>query len=301
MFRRIVCATDFSGTATAAARYAQSVARTFHGKVELVHVWRLPIELADGMTVLNPEVIRASRKAAEEQLAAAAKALGPDVQTKLLEGEPDRALVEHAEKTHADLLVTGTRGRTGLAHIFLGSVAERIVRTSHVPVLTVPEGIKVANDARFAPKHILVPVDLETASREMLKTAVALAATTHGHVCAVYAWQMPFYFVAGGELARESEHREKERFDEWVKDTLRDGHDSVERIARVGSAGDVINEAAGEQGADLVLMATAGRRGVEHFLIGSVTERTLRTVRTPVLTYRRPPELAPAPVTAEGT
>jgi nucleotide-binding universal stress UspA family protein len=53
-------------------------------------------------------------------------------------GDPARIIVEHAKAERHDLIVVGTHGRAGLAHLFLGSVAERVVRTAPVPVLTVP-------------------------------------------------------------------------------------------------------------------------------------------------------------------
>lgn len=300
MFRRIVCATDFSETANTAARYALGLARTFHAHVELVHAWRLPIELADGLTLLDPSVITDSRRAAEKQLQTDAAQLGITA-TKFLEGDADLAVVDYAQKTWADLVVTGTRGRTGLAHVFLGSIAERIVRTCDVPVLSVPHGTVVAADATITPKRILVPVDLEAGSAQILDTAIAVAAVTHGRVCAVHAWEMPFYFVAGSELAAEAERQESARFEAWVRGAVQGKHVHVERISRNGASGEVIREVAAEQKADLVMMATAGRKGVEHFLLGSVTERTVRTVGLPVLTYRRPRAVTTEAVAAEAT
>jgi nucleotide-binding universal stress UspA family protein len=292
MFRRIAIATDFSETAMNAARYAIALARTFHAQVELVHAWHVPVEMADGLTLLDPSVITSSRRGAEAQLATTAQKLGITT-TALLDGDPDVAVVAHAQQTRADLLVMGTRGRTGLAHVLLGSVAERMVRTSDVPVLTVPHDYRIPADGVVAPKHLLVPVDLETASAEILETALALASATHGRVCAVHAWEMPFYFAAGSELAAEAERKEKERFDGWVRSASRGNHAHVDRVSRNGTPGDVIHEVAEEQRADLLVMATAGRTGIVRFLLGSVTERTLRSAHVPVLTFRRPPEHPP--------
>jgi nucleotide-binding universal stress UspA family protein len=294
MFRRIVVATDFSETAATAARYAASIARTYHGTVELVSVWHVPAELSSEGALLAGSAIDESRRATERQLAVAADALGFTCTTKMLEGEPDAAIVAYARETKAELIVTGTQGRTGLAHVLLGSVAERIVRTSDVPVVTVPKNAVVGPDVRFEPKRLLVPVDLGPGSADALRAAVALAEVSHGRVCAAYGWQMPFYFAAGSELAVESERRESGRFDAWVRETLQGLHAQVDRIAKNGTPNDVIREAAEHERSDLVVMATAGRTGLEHFMLGSVTERVLRTVHLPVLTFRRPPPPASA-------
>lgn len=289
MFRRIVVATDFSEGSTVAARYAASIARSYHGALELVHVWHVPPELMNEAALLGTDAISESRRRAEERLSLAQSALDLSATTRMLEGKPDAALVAHAAESRAELIVTGTQGRTGLAHVLLGSVAERIARTADVPVLTVPTNAPVGPDGRFSPKRLLVPVDLGPGSADALRTAVSLAAVSDGRVCAVYAWQMPFYFAAGSELAIEAQRREEGRFDAFVRETLHALHAQVDRVCRHGAPGEVIREAAAEQRSDLVVMATAGRTGLEHFMLGSVTERTLRTVRLPVLTLRRPP------------
>ena len=98
MFRRIVVATDFSETAAAAARYAASIARTYHGTVELVSVWHVPAELSSEGALLAGSAIEESRRATERQLAIAADALGFTCTTKMLEGEPDAAIVAHAQR-----------------------------------------------------------------------------------------------------------------------------------------------------------------------------------------------------------
>jgi nucleotide-binding universal stress UspA family protein len=72
------------------------------------------------------------------------RAAGIACQTRLLEGGPALEIVRRAQETGADLIVVGTHGRTGIAHAVLGSVAERVVRHSTCPVLTVPFARKAA-------------------------------------------------------------------------------------------------------------------------------------------------------------
>jgi len=72
-----------------------------------------------------------------EGWAAKVRAEGVEVETHIRAGHPDVEIGKYADDTEADLLVIGTHGRTGLAHLLIGSVAEKVVRTSKVPVLVV--------------------------------------------------------------------------------------------------------------------------------------------------------------------
>lgn len=289
MFHRIVCATDFSPPAAVATRYAVSIARAFGAKLELVHAWNWVDELANEYTLLRPEAVTESRHRQEACLAKAAAELssaGVEVTTKLVDGPPDRAIIDYARDTKADLIVTGTEGRRGVAHALLGSVAERILRTSEVPVLAVPKSTSVAVDARFAPKRILVPVDLSPASADILRRGVALAKHSGARVSALHAWTA-LTMLSEGPSAEEAQNRVTDNVTSWVIETLGDERAIVDVMVRHRSPLDAIVNACTELEPDLVMMATAGRTGIEHFMLGSVTERTLRTVLLPVLTFRR--------------
>lgn len=294
MFRRIVCATDFSEPANTATRYAASVARTYGSALDLVHAWDFATELSSEFAALGPESIAESRRLDEAKLSSVAAALathGVKATGKLVDGSADRAIVAYGASSGADLIVTGTEGRTGVLHALLGSVAERILRTSDVAVLAVPRATQIAEGAAFAPKQILVPIDLSPSSAEVLRVAVAIAAKTGARVCAVHATSGHVYAGADGEVTGAADADIPKRATAWVGATLGANAGSVVLVVETGPPSDVIAKVASEQKPDLIVMATAGRTGIEHFMIGSVTERTLRTVGVPVLTFRRPPRL----------
>src|SRR5262249_42073587 len=118
-----------------------------------------PIVAAPEAIPLPVEVYEEDRRRCEEELAERAariRARGTPVETKLIDGAAPRALLEAAEQTHADLVVAGTRGQTGLKRVFLGSTASLLVRHATIPVLTVhPEHVR-----QHRPIHrILVPTD----------------------------------------------------------------------------------------------------------------------------------------------
>lgn len=139
--RRILCPVDFSATSRHALDTAVDLAKQLDAQLDLAHVYQLPAYLlpegaiapgADFGERLTDEL----RKQLDE-LVLRIRAEGVAADAELLQGVPHRAIVEHAAQLPADLVVMGTHGRTGLEHLLLGSVAERVVRTSRPPVLTV--------------------------------------------------------------------------------------------------------------------------------------------------------------------
>ena len=140
--RTIVCATDFGEASERAARRAVELARALGARLEVVHVWEIPVIAAlDGPVVLGPAETARVTSHLQQQLDAAVEGCrepGLEVHGRLVEGVPDREVVRLASELGADLIVVGTHGRRGLARMILGSIADRIVRTSPVPVVVVP-------------------------------------------------------------------------------------------------------------------------------------------------------------------
>jgi nucleotide-binding universal stress UspA family protein len=140
-FKRILFPTDFSAGAEAAFAMAQTLARESNAMLVIAHVWS-PTAIVGGMMLETPAVVEAVVDQAEEQLAKAkerARDAGvKEVGRVLLTGSPWQAIVDAAANDPTfDLIVIGTRGRTGLKHALLGSVAENVVRRASCPVLVV--------------------------------------------------------------------------------------------------------------------------------------------------------------------
>ena len=139
---RILVPVDFSETSDRALAQAMALAPRLGATVHLVHVWDLPAyTLPDGSVFYAleaaTEVERGLQKSLDERIS---RFGGHEVAItgSLRRGAPHHEIVEAAKEQRADLIVIGTHGRTGIARLLIGSVAERVVRTSPVPVLTVP-------------------------------------------------------------------------------------------------------------------------------------------------------------------
>jgi universal stress protein A len=146
---RIMAPTDFSAASDAALEYARALATQMGASIDLVHVFDDPFTsgafVGDGTVMMPVDLRQALEDWASEQLASRHTSLAatlPGSTYALLMGSPAKRIVDHAEEIGADLIVMGTHGRTGLGHLLLGSVAERVVRTAKCPVLTTraPEG-----------------------------------------------------------------------------------------------------------------------------------------------------------------
>jgi nucleotide-binding universal stress UspA family protein len=139
-FKHILVPTDFSPSSEAAIDAAIDLAQRFDAKVTLVHVWQLPIypymEAMMNIAALTSEVERGAAEALEKQ-AQQVRGRFPSVQSVLQMGLPWQAILELVKAQQVDLVVMGTNGRRGFEHLMLGSVAEKVVRLSPVPVLTV--------------------------------------------------------------------------------------------------------------------------------------------------------------------
>lgn len=141
----VVVATDFSPAAAAAVDYAGDLARHFEARLVLVHAYAIDLPVAtpamSGGYVLPDgfyqELARQARTRVDDEVDRLA-ATGVTASGVALEQPPARAIVDVAERERADLIVMGTRGLTGLGHLALGSVADKVVRTAPCPVLTVP-------------------------------------------------------------------------------------------------------------------------------------------------------------------
>jgi len=142
--KKILVATDFSECSEVALTYARAIARQFNARLDVIHV--VEISTVEGFEVGGyVTAIPAVQADLETSEDARLEALITDDDRRQLAAQtvlvmlkpPAQAVVDYAAREGVDLIVVGTHGRRGLAHMVMGSVAERIVRTAPCPVLTV--------------------------------------------------------------------------------------------------------------------------------------------------------------------
>lgn len=140
--QRILFPTDFSTNSATAAKYACELATRFDAELHLLHTLEVHATVTPefSMGLALPSRIAESRAAVEKALGEVLDpqwSVGRKLVHAILEGSPKVEIVRYAREQDIDLIVLATHGRTGLAHVVLGSVAENVVRTAPCPVLTV--------------------------------------------------------------------------------------------------------------------------------------------------------------------
>jgi len=159
VMKRILVATDFGEAAAAALSYGRELARTFGASLDVLHVGANIMGRGLGAEAfavdsvgLQREFETASRKQLEALISEEDRTMLGAKPVFIVSNSPALAIVRYASESKTDLILLGTHGRDGMAHLLMGSVAERVVRLAPCPVLTVrhPEREFVLPDALVA-------------------------------------------------------------------------------------------------------------------------------------------------------
>ena len=138
-FKHILVPTDFSPASEAAEDAALALARAFGARLSLLHVWSLPnMDYTDALSWPTDALEVAARKGLEKAHARVSQ-LHPNTEAVLRAGRPWKCILDEVKEGGVDLIVMATHGRTSWPRLVLGSVAEKIVRLSPVPVMTFRE------------------------------------------------------------------------------------------------------------------------------------------------------------------
>ena len=282
MFDRILVPSDGSDPSVAAAEAATALARRFGATLHVVHVVDTN-ELPLGADTAVVEALVSRGETVVDGAADAATAAGVDVETAVLRdgAVAHRAIVTYAADHDVDLVVMGTHGRTGLDRFVLGSVAEWTIRLSPAPVLALHG--ETAFDAAFA--DVVVPTDGSDAAEHAAGLAVELAAATGAalHVVHVVDLGVVWQDADAGQVLDALTESGREAVERVVERAETAGVEGLEASVLRGAPHRAIVDYAADHDADLVVMGTHGRTGLERYLLGSVTERVVRLSETPVL------------------
>lgn len=287
----MLIAVDFSEAATRAARW---VSEHFAPNAELVllHVIDLPRRPRfAGHDLPSDDAIEAmARQYAESRMQALSTVLSSRVaRSEIRIGKPHELVAALATEIAADVLVIGPHGDRPRSTTLFGTTADKIARTSPVPVLV------VADPPTGAPSRILTPVDDASITPRLLAWTKDLAEQFDANITLLHVWSNAVYsHVASISLATtktEAEARseiEKELRDTanyWLTELARTGIDRqrVDCVVRFGHAGDIALETASFIGADLMVLGRRGSGLVIPMLLGSTIRTVLHGARCPVL------------------
>jgi nucleotide-binding universal stress UspA family protein len=294
MFRTLLVPLDGSKLAEGALPYAIRLARAGQGHLVLLRAALTPPPgRLDGLDWEQEQLI--AIKEAEDYLQRTAQTIdGVPVDIAAPYGRAADTILKSVEQSNADAVIMVTHGRTGLPHLFYGSVTEAVLTRSTVPVLVLQPRAGDADECHFDPStaRLLVPLDGSAFDPPAVDTAVQ-ALGAWGEITLVQVVGVPHEVKRDGNghvLAYLDQQeaaltREAREYLNAVARGLRDRALPIRtRISvRMGEPAREIAMAAMTSGADLIVMATHGRTGLRRAVMGSVAGDVLRRSLTPVL------------------
>ena len=266
--RKILCPVDLSPVSDGILKWAGLFAHTLTAPLEVLYAdwWEPPRYFSEAQIQQLTHQEQEGEKVVKTELETVVKAALGDLvpyNVTVVEGHPTERILERAKESKAGLIVMGSHGRTGMARLRLGSVAEDIVRSAACPVLIV----KAAETGGRAPsvRNILCPINFTSLSHRSLELASELAAA----------------FGAKLWVAHATDHEEmqaeevRQRLCDWVPQEVR-GRCQISEVVGRGNPAEQIILMAREHSADLIVMGAQHRPFLEFTTLGTTTERVMR-------------------------
>jgi nucleotide-binding universal stress UspA family protein len=293
----ILVATDFSAIADGALAFAFVLARRLNAAVHILHV------IGDGVLSETwssrvfsetPDDLRSQLlTTASERLTLRLESIdtsGTTVTGAVRLGRTAETIAEVARDRGISLIVVGTRGYTGLAHVALGSVAERIIRTAPCPVMAL-------HHAPPTLRRIVASTDFSAPADAAVLYAAQLAYAFTASLHVVHVVEDPWPRGTESLVRTPQEIRElwREDAEQRLATRMTSLSGSVTSEVIAGTAAHAIVQVVDRENADLVVMGTHGRGAVGRLLMGSVVDRVMRTAACPILVVGR--TAMPEPVT----
>ncbi len=297
--KNILCPTDYSNCASQALEHALYMAKHYRARLHIIHANVLHQD-----DLPNPANHSPDPKELREQLGNLfTKEIDGDMQEYIQSFEDEvirieelrgfsaaELIVQYADRHNIDLIVMGTHGRRGLGYMFLGSVAQEVVRVAHCPVYTVRESEKPQSPKKK--NVILSPVDFSNHSNAALSVA--------REVADMYGAKLELLHVVENKIFSSYNIFEEKAIVRLQQDIVDQSRKKIKLVFDKSSGpgvrveikvvtGHVVSEIleyARSNRVDLIVIATHGATGLKHFLLGGVAEKVIRRAPCPVLTIR---------------
>jgi nucleotide-binding universal stress UspA family protein len=301
-FTQILCPIDFSESSRHAFDRAVGIARCYDATIAVLHVLPMPAAVhtvpfgPEGPGPFGVEVVDRHRVLSEfPRFLALEQPIGVPLTYHVIEAPSvQKEILHQADKLSAELVVMGTHGRSGFERLLLGSVTEKVLRTSPVPVLTVPSHAPdVVRAGRDPFRQILYATDFSPGSEHALRYAASLAEHAAAPLTILHAVEHlsagydPIPVMAFDVTAYNTslEEAATARLRTFVPDAIRLGCDTDD-VVTSGKPYMEILRIASERQVDLIVLGVHGRSALDRLVFGSTTEHVVRRATCPVLTVR---------------
>ena len=292
--KNILIPVDFSDFSDKALEYALYIAEKYSAKITLFHaVVLFQDDVGEEQRLQDyEEWVKRREETIRTQMNKnlhKAKKRGISVETAIGRGvNAADVILDFFNDKQFDLIIMGTHGRTGLKHMLMGSVSEKVVRLAPVPVLTIHRSIP-----DFRLKKILVPIDFSIHSKKTVDEALWMAKSFNASIEFIHVIEQdihPSFYASGIESIFQIDKCLRDRVIDNLKEFIAEqlqGKIPVEFRVKEGKAHREIVDYAKENEIDLIVIATHGLSGLDYVLLGSTTEKVVRWSTSPVLTVKR--------------
>ncbi|MBF8151167.1 universal stress protein [Winogradskyella sp. F6397] len=271
---RILVPTDFSEQAENALKVAAMLARTHNSEIYLLHMMEIPMQHKDPAHAQSdiPETLffmNLARKRFENLMA-------QDYLENITVHETVKADItfneinDSCKEFNIDLIVMGSHGATGLKEMFVGSNAEKVVRSSEVPVLVIKN-----EHQSFKVSDFVFASDFNNDNKETYKQAVKFAQAFDSKIHLVLVITSSNFMTSYEAKTRVTDFISGEAFDNYTI-TIHNDHTVEQGILNISKDLD----------ADLIGISTHGRQGIAHFFNGSISEDLVNHAKRPVITFK---------------
>ncbi len=301
MHRPVIVPLDRSSFAEEAIPLAMQAARGLDAPVHLMLVHLPPPPLISGAHGLevSPEVERELRHEEAEYLQAVATRLrdpeGVEVKAILLDGPVASTIAGHVTAHDARMVVMSTHGRGGMSRLFLGSVADRLTRELHCPLLLVRPGSVETAPLSGPHRRILVPLDGSGLAESVIDQALAIFGRDDTELLLLRVVPVPMVTTPLGEgfvppqAVVDEQLEQSEEYLQRAASRLRALGFRVTVQSCLGAqVARCIGEAAEAWRPDVIAMATRGLGGFQRAVLGSVADKVLRSASVPMLIWNPP-------------
>lgn len=272
--KKILVPTDFSEQAENALKVAVQLAKKHESEIYLLHMLEIPIQEIDALSTPSalPEAMFFMKLAEQKFDALLSKSYLKDVVVHdIVKNFPSfRSVIDTCHEHDVNLIVMGSHGASGLKEMFIGSNAEKVVRTSDIPVLVIK-----GEHTDFKVERFVFASDFKNDNKETYRQATEFAQS--------FGAELHLLMVnTANEFLSTSDA--KNRIHNFIKDY--DFKDYTIHIYNDESVESGILNFSKEINADLIGISTHGRQGISHFFSGSIGEDVVNHANLPVMTFK---------------
>ncbi len=272
--KKLLVPTDFSNEAENAIKVAAQLAKKHNCELILLHMLDLPLsQLNDGGTPTDlPEAVYFMKLAHKQFETVMDKSYleGITVHEMVDFHDISRGILDTCKTHDVDLIVMGSHGASGLKEMFIGSNAEKIVRTSETPVLVIKN-----EHTDFNIREFVFASDFKNDNKETYKQAIKLAEAFNAKIHLLMVNTVANFTTTADAKVRISEFIQDTTFKNYTINIYND--ETAEK--GILNFSHIIN-------ADLIGISTHGRQGIAHFFNGSLSEDIVNHAKRPVITFK---------------